>query len=90
MILNLIFGLALFITGGHIVDTKFGLHHYNDEDYKQIFYLENKTSTSKKCIRHSEFEDIKKIRRHRPNNDGGEMVTVYKVTKIKTKKNPAL
>ncbi len=90
MILNLIFGLALFITGGHIVDTKFGLHHYNDEDYKQIFYLKNKSSISKNCTRHSEFEDIKKIRRYRPNNGEGGMDTVYKVTKIKTKKNPAL
>ena len=61
MILNLIFDLTLFITGVHIVDTKFGLHHYNDEDYKQIFYLENKSSISKNCTRHSEFEDIMKL-----------------------------
>ena len=90
MIINLIFSLSLFVTGGHIVETKFGLHHYNDEDYKQIFYLENKSSTSKERIRHSEFEDIKKIRRYRANNGEGGMDTVYKVTKIKTKKNPAL
>ena len=53
--------LSLFITGGHLVDTNFGLHHYSDEDYKEIFHLKNKKSTSKECIKHSELEDIKKI-----------------------------
>ena len=52
--------------------------------------LENKSSTSIEWMRHSEFEDIKKIRRYRPNNGEGGMETVYKVTKIKTKQNPAL
>ena len=79
MIINAVFSLSLFITGGHVIDTKLGLHHYSDEDYKEIFYLKNKKSISKECIRHSEFEDVKKIRRHRP--DGGQE-TLYKVTKI--------
>ena len=79
MVLETLFSIALFITGGHVVDSKFGLHHYSDEDYKEIFYLKNKKSISKECIRHSEFEDVKKIRRHRP--DGGQE-TLYKVTKI--------
>ena len=34
MILELLFSMAVFITGGHIIDTKLGLHHYSDEDYK--------------------------------------------------------
>ena len=41
MILELLFSMTLFITGGHLIDTKLGLHHYSDEDYKEIFYLKN-------------------------------------------------
>ena len=81
-IINALFSLSLFVTGGHVIDTKLGLHHYSDEDYKEIFYLKNKKSTSKECIRHSELEDIKKIRRHRPN---GGQETLYKVTKNEEK-----
>jgi hypothetical protein len=58
MILELLFSLALFITGGHLVDTKFGLHKYSEQDYKEIFYLKNKKSISKNCIRHSKVETI--------------------------------
>ncbi|MBH31804.1 MAG: hypothetical protein CMG71_07435 [Candidatus Marinimicrobia bacterium] len=78
MIINAFFGLSLFIGGGHILSTNVKLHHYSDEDYKDIFYLKNKASISKNCTRHSELEDIKKIRRHNPN---GGQETVYKVTK---------
>mgnify|MGYP001158175800 FL=1 len=85
MILETLFSLALFITGGHLMDTKLGLHHYSDEDYKEIFYLKNKDSISKNCVRHSKLEDIKKIRSYRPNGDSGEMVTNYKVTKNEKK-----
>ena len=60
MILNTIFSFALFVSGGHVMDTKLSLHHYSDEDYKEIFYLKNKKSIFKECIRHSEFEDVKK------------------------------
>ena len=80
-ILNTLFSFALFITGGHVIDTKLGLHHYSDEDYKEIFYLKNKASISKNCTRHNEVEDVKKILSHRNNRDGGETVTNYKVTK---------
>jgi hypothetical protein len=65
MILELLFSMTLFITGGHLIDTKLGLHHYSDEDYKEIFYLKNKKSISKKCIRHSKVETLKKVRRSR-------------------------
>ena len=39
MILKTILGIALFISGGHIVSTNLKLHHYSDEDYKDIFCL---------------------------------------------------
>ena len=79
MILETLFSIALFITGGHVVDSKFGLHHYTDEDYKEIFFLTKEDSISKHCIRHSKIEDINKIIYYRPNEDGGEMLTKYKI-----------
>ena len=57
--------MAIFITGGHLIDTKLGLHHYSDEDYKEIFYLKNNKSISKKCIRHSKVETLKKVKHAR-------------------------
>ena len=78
MIINALFSFSLFVSGGRVIDTKLGLHHYSDEDYKENFYLKNKKSISKKCIRHSELEDIKKIRRHRSD---GVQETLYIVTK---------
>ena len=77
MILETLFSLALFITGGHLMDTKLGLHHYSDEDYKEIFYLKNKKSITKHCTKHSELEDIKKMRTY--HNEQNR--TIYKVTK---------
>ena len=84
-IFSLVFSSALFITGGHLMDTKFGLHHYSDEDYKEVFWLKNKSSISKNCIRHSELEDIKKIRHQRHRNGENTTVTDYKVTKNEEK-----
>ena len=78
MIINALFSFSLFVSGGHVIDTKLRLHHYSDEDYKEIFYLKNKKSIFKECIRHSEFEDVKKIRR-RP--DGGQE-TLYLIVPI--------
>jgi len=78
MIMNALFSLSLFFSGGHILSTNFKLHHYIDDDYKEIFHLKNKGSISKNCTKHSELENIKKIRRDRP--EGG-METLYKVTK---------
>ena len=65
MILEALFSMTLFITGGHLIDTEFVLHHYSDDDYKDIFYLKNKKQITKKCIRHSKVETIKKVRRFR-------------------------
>ena len=65
MILEALFSMTLFITGGHLIDTEFGLHHYSDDDYKDIFYLKNKKQITKKCIRHSKVETIKKVRSFR-------------------------
>ena len=76
MILEILFSIALFITGGHLIDTKLGLHHYSDKDYKEIFYLKNKNSISKNCIRHATLEDIKKMK----SQHNGESRTIYKVT----------
>ena len=81
MILNTLYSFALFVSGGHVIDTKLSLHHYSDDDYKEIFYLKNKASISKNCIKHSEVEDIKKIKSHRNTENGGETITNYKVTK---------
>ena len=77
-IINTLFSLSLFVTGGHIVSTNLKLHHYSDDDYKEIFHLKNKASISKNCTRHSEVEDIKKIT-HGGNN--GAIETRYKITK---------
>jgi len=85
MILETLFSLALFITSGNLIDTKFGLHKYSEQDYKEIFYLKNNKSTSKECIRHSELEDIKKIRHQRHRNGENTTVTDYKVTKNEEK-----
>ena len=79
MILETLFSIALFINGGHVIDTKLGLHHYSDEDYKEIFFLTREDSISKHCIRHSKIEDIHKIIYYRPNESGGDMVTTYKI-----------
>ena len=77
-IINTIFSLSLFVTGGHIVSTNLKLHHYSDDDYKEIFHLRNNSSISKNCTRHSEVEDIKKIRHG--GNDGAQE-TRYIITK---------
>jgi len=81
MILKLLFSMVLFISGGHLVSTNFKLHHYSDEDYKDIFYLKHNDSIIKHCLRHSESEDIQKKTLY--HND--ESRTIYKVTKNKEK-----
>ena len=81
MILKTILGIALFISGGHIVSTNLKLHHYSDDDYKDIFYLKHNKSITKHCDRHSELEDIKKKKIYH----NQEQNTVYKVTKHNNK-----
>ena len=56
---------TLFVSGGNILSTNFKLHHYSDDDFKDIMNLNNKASISKNCTRHSEMEDIKKIKVYR-------------------------
>ena len=56
MILELLFSITLLISGGHLVSTNLKLHHYSDEDYKEIFYLKNKKSFTKHCTRHDKLE----------------------------------
>jgi len=65
MILELLFSITLLISGGHLVSTNLKLHHYSDEDYKEIFYLKNKKSITKHCTRHDKLETLKKVRRSR-------------------------
>ena len=77
-IINSLVSLSLLLSGGHIISTNLKAHHYSDNDYKEIIYLESRESTSNQCTRHSELEDIKKIKRNRTN---GEQEMVYKVTK---------
>ena len=74
--LEILFSISFFFTGGNIIDTKLRLHKYDKESYKKIFYLKNKESVNTYCIKHSEFENIKKIKHH--HNDGQK--TKYKVT----------
>ena len=85
MILETLFSVALFISGGHLVSTNLKLRHYSDEDYKGIFYLKNNDSITKHCLKHSELEDIKKIRHQRHRNGENTTVTDYKVTKNEEK-----
>ena len=80
MILKTLFSIALYFTGGHVIDTKLRLHHYSNKDYKEIFYLKNNATISKNCVRHSENEDIKKMIRSK--YDGKK---IYKVTKNEEK-----
>ena len=75
---EILFSISLFFTGGNIIDTKLKLHKYEKENFKEIFYLKNKESVNTYCIKHSELENIKKIKYHRPN---GGQETNYKVTK---------
>ena len=77
--MEILFSLSLFITDGNIIDTKLKLHKYEKENYKEIFYLKNKKSVNTYCVKHSEVENVKKIKYHHP-NDGQK--TNYKVTKI--------
>ena len=75
--LEILFSVSLFLFGGNILDTRLSLHHFEDNDYKDIFFLKNKQSTIKKCTKHSIFEKIEKIHRYNPQ---GSMDTVYKIT----------
>ena len=81
MILKTYFIIALYFTGGHVIDTKLRLHHYSNKDYEDIFYLKQNKSITKHCERHFENENIKKMIRSK--HDGSK--TIYKVTKNEEK-----
>jgi len=76
--LEVLFSISFFLFGGNIIDTKLKLHKYEKENYKEIFYLKNKESINTYCVKHSELENVKKIKHHRPNGGQG---TNYKITK---------
>ena len=59
-IINALFSLSLFVTGGHVIDTKLGLHHYSDEDYKEIFYLKNKKKLLRNVLNILNWKILKK------------------------------
>tara|TARA_B100001996_G_C18607255_1_gene572271 strand:- start:323 stop:580 length:258 start_codon:yes stop_codon:yes gene_type:complete len=75
--LEVLFTASLFLFGGNILDTKLSLHHYEDSDYKEIFFLKNKESIIKKCTKHSVLENIEKLNRYKSQ---GEVETVYRIT----------
>ena len=75
--MEILFSISFFFTGGNIIDTKLKLHKYEKENFKEIFYLKNKESVNTYCVKHSELENVKKIKCHRPN---GGQETNYKVT----------
>ena len=77
LIIEIFFNLFFFITNGNILDTKLKAHKYAKEDYKEIFYLKNKDSIETFCLKHKEFENVKKIRQYVA---GGGQETHYRVT----------
>ena len=77
LIFEIFFNLFFFITNGNILDTRLKSHKYAKEDYKEIFYLKNKYSTKTFCVKHKEYENVKKIRQYVA---GGGQETHYKVT----------
>lgn len=77
LIIEIFFNLFFFISNGNILDTKLKSHKYAKEDYKEIFYLKNKESIETFCVKHKEFENVKKIRQYVA---GGGQETHYKVT----------
>ena len=77
LIIEIFFNLFFFITNGNILDTKLKAHKYAKEDYKEIFYLKNKESIETFCVKHKEFENVKKIRQYVA---GGGQETHYRVT----------
>ena len=77
LIVEIFFNLFFFITNGNILDARLKSHKYAKEDYKEIFYLKNKDSIKTFCVKHKEFENVKKIRQYVA---GGGQETHYKVT----------
>ena len=77
LLIEIFFNLFFFISNGNILDTKLKAHKYAKEDYKEIFYLKNKDSIKTFCVKHKEFENVKKIRQYVA---GGGQEIHYRVT----------
>ena len=77
LIVEVFFNLFFFISNGNILDDRLKSHKYAKEDFKEIFYLKNKDSIKTFCVKHKEFENVKKIRQYVA---GGGQETHYKVT----------
>ena len=77
LIVEIFFNLFFFISNGNILDDRLKSHKYAKEDFKEIFYLKNKDSIKTFCVKHKEFENVKKIRQYVA---GGGQETHYKVT----------
>ena len=75
--LETLFSISFFLFGGNIIDTKLTHHKYEKENYKEIFNLKNKESINTYCVKHSEVENVRKVRYNRP---GGLQETNYKVS----------
>ena len=76
--LEILFGISFSLFGGSVIDTKLNHHKYEKEDYKEIFYLKNKESVDTYCVKHSEVENVRKVKYNRPN---GLQETNYKISK---------
>ena len=76
--LETIFSIAFFLFDGNIIDTKLKHHKYEKEDYKKIFKLKNKESVNAYCVKHSEIENVKKVKHYQA---GGGQEIRYKITK---------
>jgi len=77
--LEILFGISFSLFGRSIIDTKINHHKYEKEDFKEIFYLKNKDSIKTFCVKHKEFENVKKIRQYVA---GGGQETHYKVISL--------
>jgi len=75
--LEILFAISFSLFGGNLIDTKFKLHKYEKQDYKEIFYLKNKESLNKYCVKHSRLENIQK---KRYSSHNGLQEIKYKVT----------
>ena len=76
--LETLFSISFFLFGGNIIDTKLTHHKYEEENYKEIYYLKNKESVNTYCVKHSEVENVRKVKYNRPN---GLQETNYKITR---------
>jgi len=76
--LETIFSISFFLFSGNIIDIKLTHHKYEKENYKEIFNLKNKESVNVYCVKHSELENVKKLKWSR---SGSLQETNYKVTK---------